>query len=489
MTEIPFGKWMPDAPALTGEGSSVALNVRPKENSYGPLPSLAPVTDALIGECRGAIAAKDSAGNVSSYAGDPTKLYRLVSGVWTDSSKVGDYTIFEQDRWGFLSWNDQVFATQISDPLQFIDKTTGTQFADLITSTLTPAAKHIARVRAFLVLGFTEDAVNGRRNNRVAWSGANDPTDFDPSPTTLAGGQNLDSAGDVQRVVGGSHGTIFQEGAITRMTFAGSPLKFQFDTVEENRGAFAPGGVVKFGANIFYIAQDGFFVFTGAGSEPIGAGVLNDFFFKDLNNSLKDSITSAIDLENSLVVWAYPSNSSSNIVDKLLFYNWVGRRWAEAEVDTQALLSTLSEGFTLEELDQFGTIDTLPASLDSRIWAGGVVDFGAFNADNRLGTFSGPALAATLETEERALAGVAMKALLQGVRPIVDGAPAASLSVAVCGRNDLGDMAVLGPDTPLNAVGEARFRNRARYHRIQVKTSSDFEHAQGVDARGKAAGW
>jgi hypothetical protein len=44
----------------------------------------------------------------------------------------------------------------------------------------------------------------------------------------------------VQKVVGGEYGLVFQERAVWKMTYIGSPVIFQFDLIERSRGAFAP---------------------------------------------------------------------------------------------------------------------------------------------------------------------------------------------------------------------------------------------------------
>lgn len=491
MTIVPFGPWLPDQPPLGGGGARIANNCIPLEQSYGDLDALtASSTNAMDNEAIGGDACIDINGNGHTYTGDIAKLYVFASAAFTDKSKVGGYAVPADEHWASLCWGNQIFFANIADAVQEITLG-GAIFADLITSAAKPKARHLGRVRDFLVLGNTDGSPL-----EVRWSGLNDPTDFDVSPTTLSGLQELPGTGaPIQRVVGGSVGLIFQERAITRMTFVGSPIKFQFDTIEEKRGALVPGGVVKFGTGAFYIAEDGFFFHDGSQSQPIGSGKINRHFFDELDEGNKHRITAAVDTEKSLIVWAYPSKSGGGVTDRLIFYNWAADRFSDADVTTQHLLNSISEGFTLEQVDTFNAnLDLLGISLDSKQFLGGSVEFAAIDGANKFASFDGAPLVATLETEEVALgqsqAGRAQKAYVEAIRPIVETAVDAAtiVQMRVQTRNRTDELPTLGPPLSLNQIGEARPRSRARLHRFRAEISDGFEHAQGVDVKHKVMG-
>ena len=64
------------------------------------------------------------------------------------------------------------------------------------------------------------------------------------------------------------------------MTLTSAPLTFSADEIEQ-RGTDAPGSVIKLGRFIFYKSQDGFFMFNGESSEPIGAGKVDKTILAD----------------------------------------------------------------------------------------------------------------------------------------------------------------------------------------------------------------
>jgi hypothetical protein len=104
---------------------------------------------------------------------------------------------------------------------------------------LPPKARHIAVVRDFVVLGNVDDGT--ARPNRVAWSAINNSADWAVSASTQSDIQDLQGDGGwVQKVVGGEYGLVFQERAVWKMTYIGSPVIFQFDLIERSRGALPP---------------------------------------------------------------------------------------------------------------------------------------------------------------------------------------------------------------------------------------------------------
>ena len=229
---VDFGDWAPDLPEFANPGALVCNNVLPAAQSYFPARETVNVsTNALDSTCLGAVTARDSDNNVYVYAGDSAKLYELLDNAFVDESKGGGYSTGAEDVWEFAVWDreQKVIATNFTDPVQGIDiggGATGT-FADLITSTNKPKAKHVAVVRNFLVLGHTDDTTDGVRSQRVWWSGIGDETDFDPDATTQSDFSDLDTGGWVQRIIGGAeYGVIFQEKQIRRMEYEGSPIIF-----------------------------------------------------------------------------------------------------------------------------------------------------------------------------------------------------------------------------------------------------------------------
>jgi hypothetical protein len=476
---IPFGEYAPDLPALGNTGAPTAKNVIPHAKGYKKFPRLSNYSSALTAYCRGAFSAMDTIGDVSSYTGDATKLYRLVGTTMTDSSKVGGYSCAADSYWEFAKYDNQAVATNFDDTMQVITLG-GSQFADLGGSP--PKARHISVVGDFLVVGNTFDSSDGNVPNRVRWPGIGTTTSWTISDTTQADFQDLQGNGGwLQAIVGTQErGVIFQERAIWLMTYVGSPVVFQLDKVEDARGAFAPRSVLSVGGMIPYLADDGFYIYSGGQSIPIGANKIDRTFLADLNDDYLHRVTAAAIPNDKVVIWSYPgSGSADGTPNKCLLYNWVSQRWCFAEFDHELIFRAMSVGVTLDGLDSIGysNLDTVPFSLDSKVWMGGKLQLAGFDTSHRLSYFTGTALDATLETGEfQAIPG--KRAEIINTTPLVDGG---THTVQVGTRETQAGTVSWGSASTENASGQCPVRSNARYHRGRVNITGDFNDAIGIE--------
>jgi hypothetical protein len=118
---VPVAEYTPDQPDFLNPGSGYVRNCLPRTaQSYGPMPSLAVYSNALAARCQGGTAFQDGAGNVNAFAGDATKLYRLVGGTtsWADVSKAGGYATAADQRWSSILFGNRVLMTNYADPIQ-----------------------------------------------------------------------------------------------------------------------------------------------------------------------------------------------------------------------------------------------------------------------------------------------------------------------------------------------------------------------------------
>jgi len=480
---IPFEGWRPDRAALGNPGSTEALNVIPSADGFRPLKTLTAVSDALTARCRGAFAATGSSGTAHIYAGDETNLYELIGATFSDISGA-TYTTAADGNWEFALYGQRVLATNYDDAVQGIT-IGGAAFANQITSTLTPKARHIAVVRDFTVLGNTNDGTDGQKQNRVWWSGINDPTDFDPNATTQCDFQDVPEGGWVQKIVGGAdYGLVFMERQIQRMTYVGSPLIWRFDAIDRERGTPIPKSVVGLGRMVFFISEEGFFMTDGLRSVPIGHEEVDRKFWDNFDSLYASRVSSIIDPLSKTVMWAWPDTSATNgEANNIYIYNWVSKKWSHASVNTQHLFLARGLGYTLDSLDTVGTdIDnatTFPFSFDSRAWTGGEFKLAAFDTDNKYATFTGSNMAATLETTETQPHSNGRSRVTR-VRPLVEGS--GTITTAIAPRDALTETATFGSAASLNTDGSASVDSEGRYHRVRVSVAAGgtWTHAQGV---------
>lgn len=488
MPLLELGPWLPDMPVLGTRGCVTAKNVVPRtERSYGPMKSFGVTSGALSARCQGAGAVKALDGTIHHFAGDATKLYKLSGTTWNDASGA-TYTIGVDALWHGAILGNRFMMVNKNDPIQSYVIGSSSAFADL--SAAAPKAGKIAIVEpGFTMVGDTVDSGDGARPNRIWWSAQEDPTSW-PTPGTDAAAavqsdyQDLAVGGGVQQVigaVGGASCAIFMDEAIYRGDYTGDERIFAFNDIERARGTPSPGSVVNVGPFALYLGNDGFYAFDGAQSIPIGARKIDRTFFGDANDSYLERITSSVDVRQKLAFWAYASNDSTDgTSDRILIYNWDIQRWSLAEVNTEILFRSFSQGLTLEDLDAlYADLEAIdPLSLDSRAFAGGRILLAGFDTAHKLGTFDGSNLAATFETTEPYTDH--KRYYVDAVRPLVDG----GTPTVKVGYRETPQASVSYTTGSTTADDGLCYQGiSARYPRFQVTipAGSDWTHAIGVD--------
>ena len=489
---IEFGDLQADLPTYQNTGALVVDNVVPLKRGYKSLAGFQALSGTgLTSEAVGLFTSFSASGS-TNYAGDSTKLYQMDSSlVFQDISKVGGYnnstTENARDFWAFTQFGSNIIGTNFADNIQKFEEGVDSAFSDLVSL----KAKYIAVVRDFVVVGYTEES-GTTYNQRVKWSGINNSSQWTPSQTTQSGYQDIvGSHGNVQAIVGGeSSGIVFMEKAIYRMSYIGVPLIFQFDKIADNIGAFAPKSVASFGNMIFFLAQDGFYRLTGGQDlSPIGNARVDNYFFNDLSSNL-DGITSAIDPNNSIVVWSYRGSGATGTTNnKLLIYNYAVDKWSTGSgQDLEFIASASQEAFTtLESLDVLGDLDNLPKSLDSYYYGEGIVGLAGFNSEHKFGKFISNSLSATIDTTEFEGAE-GKRSTLINCRPIVDGTSSTTVTVTPYSRASQLETSTAGDTVSTNDTGTCPLRSTSRYHRIRVNVSGNFNTLSGVDIEARPEG-
>jgi len=487
MAFFPVADFTPDQQNVPPVGSAAIYNVVPRSKlSYGPLASFQPFSSALAARCQGGLSVTALSGVVRVFAGDAAKLYRLTAASTTPidvTRDAGSYTTSPEDKWSMAIFGNRVIATNYTDEIQSYVEGTSTKFANMITSGLTTLkAKVVAVVKDWVVLGNTNETTSGVQTQRVHWLAENDPTNA-PIPGTqdavnaLSDFQDIPgSHGVLQNIVsnlGAAHAGIFFERSIQRMVYSGLPAIFEFQPVESGRGIIAQDAVCARGGIAYGISEEGFFAFDGASAVPIGKGRIDEFFFKDLIATYKNRIVSVPDPISGLIFFAYPGiGSFAGQLNRLLIYSPEYDKFTVTEpgaVILEHLLRAATFGKTLEDLDDFGTMESLAFSLDSPVWKGAQAVLGGFDSAHKFGYLNGSNLAATIDTADLEIIKGRVSTVSR-IRPLID---VSSATVSGCGRRTLSEPASYGSDIAQESDGSVCIRTTGRYHKFRSKIPSE----------------
>lgn len=482
---VPFADWRPDVAILNGTFTADLNNVLCADGFYRPFPALQPVAASPVpGTITGGFSAKSTSGEIAVFVGTTNKLWRFDGAAltWTDVSKPATtYQSSTVERWQFEQYGDRVIAVNANDAPQSYIIGASSTFVDLPGSP--PFARRVAVWGDFLVLGGLLD--NPRR---VIWSGLDDPT-FWTIGSNNCDFQDFPDGGPVMGMTSANNPLILQESAIRRAVFVpGSDAVFTFDKLHDKRGTKARYSLAFRGDYVFFLAEDGFYQIDYSGAiQPIGFQKVDGYLNGTAVPGSLEDVISAIDPVNSRVYWAFRA-SGSDVFDTLLIYDWVLGRWSKADVNVRLVLGASTPGYTLEQLDTVSSsLDALPFSLDSRVWAGGNPVLSAFDSRNRLSFFAGDAQEATITTQEfgDTAGGVAR---LSELMPVID---TNLVHVSIGKRMRRQDPVVWSEEAqPSKNTGIVRKRSRSRWQRfrLRVDAGADWTEAQGMNINNSGAG-
>lgn len=521
MTVMQVAEWCPDRPDLA-DATSIAQNVIAlTPESYGPVASLVHFASAALPQnVLGMGFAQDSALVPHIFAGLTSALYIINGGsnVWTDVSGTA-YTPTAGESWNFAQYNDLMLATFWGNPVQSYNMISGGTFADLTpgpfdtgNNQAAPQARYMAVAKTFVILANTHDAVGGNGPSRVWWSAAGAPagvvsggkTGWPVPGSTLAQQTQsdfTDLTGPMGAIVGlapnlaGCDCAVFFQHGVQRMIYVGPPDIFDFYPAAAVRGSIAPNSLVSLGMQVYYLGEDGFYVFDGNASTPIGANKVDKWFFANADLSVPSLIVGAADIANKAICWTFRSNFSANgLADFMLIYRWDIQRWSYALLATHWISRVvLTEPF-------LGL-------------AAGELQLAAISGGSFLSLFTGPSTPAQVGTKvvqitpggrtwvnhsrpliDSTSSGVniltedSMVLLTENGLPLITEASGTVITVAMSARNTYYEAEVFGPEVAPDVSGDCGQRSDGRYHRGRISTSGIWTTMFGLDVVGARAG-
>lgn len=462
--KIDFIEWTPDRPGVAANLTD-AKNVVPAAIGLIPFPTAVDYSGSASENLLGAVAGRLST-STEVFAGGASKLFKLDGTTYAlnDVSKAGGYSSIE--AWEFVQYGDAIIAANNVNKLQVYYVGGSTNFADL--SANAPIAKYVTVVRDFVVAA---NIASESEPNKVQWSDIGDETEWLSGATSQADFQYLPDGGNITGITGGEFGLVFLERAIVRMSYIGSPLFFQFDTISRNLGCVQGASIIQNGAISYFLGEDGFYSCDGQNITPIGNEKIDRWFYSNANPSLLSTMSVAIDPFRKLVLWNFANVFGGRYI---LAYNWQVNKWTycESDVDYMAFIST--SGVTLESLDTYGSIDAITTSLDSPLFAGGKALLSGTRG-NKIVTFTGAPATAVVTTGD---IGGDMTSVMTLARPIVDNG---SASVAVSSRMLLNQVPTFGTYVPASSEDRVSLRSSGKYHRVSLTpTGANWSNVIGV---------
>lgn len=473
---IPIGFWRPDMAEGNSGASLAILNAILFRDeigvAYGPHPSLSitSMAEALDAAPRGGLTAVNRDGAYINFAGTETKLYRVAA----DGSRTeigSGYALPGGENWSMAQFGDFAYFTNRNDGLLRYN----IEAPGAVTSV---AGAPLARIIFPLFNALAALDCDG--NNRLLkTSKINDPTIWtgDESCTyqEFPEGEELIGGGELGTAVA----VLVQRNAVRVLRRTSDRSIFTADLLASGVGAQGTEGVTCYKGWCYFMDTDGPQRTNGAAIEPIGRNKIARTMVKSLVAKGVTTVQTAVDPANNRILYRY---RKADVVDEAVFrdilaYDIDTGEWVPIEMQTSWLMAMASPGYTLDDLDTFGTLDDLPYSLDDKYWKGGEPQLAAFDAEFRFGIVAGDNLACTLETGSKTEGG-AMR--IKGCTPLTD---AATARVQLGTKTALRDSFAWGDAVLIDEDGFAPVDEAGVYYalRQQIDAGVDWSFMRGFD--------
>lgn len=457
---VPLGEWTPDALDCSFPNLLTANNVEPSNMVYKTFNKLIEGTTGPPGTyLRGSGTGYAPNGNEYIYAATNNGIFMSLDGA-TFNSRSPTATPSTVD---FLQFDDFMFAAQ-SPTFSLLYHTVGSA-TNFLTASSAPFGSRIGKINKFLFLGDVVDTFTSP--HRIRWSAIDDPLSW-PTPNsstaiaTQAGEQYMDSEfGTVTGFASGDQfGLIFQSRAITRVTYVGPPVIFQFDKISTNIGCRFPRSIVQMGGFTYFADYTGFYKTDGVSVVNIGERRINDYFGSRYFGADPVRVLSAADFTTDTVYWAYANTVNSlSTPTAMILYNTLDNRFSSADQTCEGILNSTQLHPFIKGFAASMTYGSFVSALDV------VGDIETGNIEFSPGQFSH----------------------LSGAKLLVD-----QTANAIIGKsevtNDLVTVSTAGSITANSVTGFCDFRTEGRYHRLRFNILSPFTQAQAVEFLAKPSG-
>lgn len=484
---VPFGPWRPDVYGLNSEFSSEVNGVLPGSQGWTPFPNYAALSLAVGAEVRGAYVARSSTGSAVIFAFTATAAFKFAGAAtaWTDVSNVAAFSLPTGEYWSIDQFDNILIAVQAGDEPQFINIDTGTACADIAGA---PKARYCKVVGDFLfLLDLVSVAGGGASTGRIqiAWSGLQD-YDFWTYGQKSSDFATFNAGGFPVGMSSPQTGILVQQGAVNRFVRVTDRRTWDFATIEGGQGSKSPYSLIEHQGVLYYYGIDGFVASSaGAFTQESGVEFVDEWWKANVNQSRPGAIIGALDPTRPRLLWLAPSTgNTSNTLDVLVGYDMKLEQWFKVtdQLTLSYLFKVATSATTLENLGSAGlgyTLETVPYSLDSPVWQGGTPQIGGFDANQKLGYFSGSAMAATLRTSLfQPIPG--RRFYVNGWRILTDALNVSS-RIAVTERPMTS--ASWGVAVSVNRSGKMNRRASGRFCKIEatIAAGETWDHIQSAD--------
>jgi hypothetical protein len=458
----------PTIPGVLVNCSGVVPSLRGMKGA--PSPADTPLA-TLAATCMGAAVLTELDGVTTRFlAGTSTKLYEAGASTWSDVSRAASYTTAVTGRWRFAQQANVSFAANGADTIQ---ASVSTAFSCIAGA---PVASIVETVGKFVFALNTSTNAHG-----VQWSALNDYTSWSASIATQAGSDTLtDTSGPI--TAGRRFGNtivVYKKTSMYIGVNSGPPNVWEFNLIPGNAGALSQEVVVNIGTpdnpKHIFMGDDDFYVYDGSRPIPIGTNRIKNTVFGALVASRSYACLALHDRKNSLVYFYYPSTDTV-LPNSCVVYNYRTDKWGVDDRQVEAAVEYVAAAITYDTIgSRYSTYADFPnLSYDSLFVGSTQAQPAIINTSHLVKTMTGPAGSTSFTTGD--YGDDSAFTTINRIRPRFISAPTTA-RMTNSYRNNTGDSLTADATTDISSGNTFDVIRDARWHRLQMNFTGDWEMA------------
>lgn len=464
----PLLGFTPDAPT-TADGIIVdCANFIPYEAGMKAAPSaVAQGGSALGAATRGATTITRLDASRRVFVGTTAEIRELSGTTFTDRTRGAGYSLGAGTHWSWVQFGDNTYAVNIDTVVQ---KSTTAAFADVSGA---PKAKVIASLLTsgggFVFAFNTIDGTYGTSPDRWWNSALNDGDDWAVNPTvTLCNtGRLLGAEGPITaaKSFGSDRIMAYKDRSIYAGRFVGGASVFEWTEIP-SIGCAGPDAIVDIGTAHVFVGQDNIYMFDGARPFSIADGQTRQWFLDNSSITYRQYAQMQYDRDAKLI-WIFfaSNNSTTGLPDRALVYHLATKQWGRADRNMETAFIYNTPALTWD--GGSGTWDAQTNSWDQSNPGNRILAF--YDTAHTLYLLNGTPGSSYFVSNDIGNDSAVSKLIEVSLRYMTaptTASTSAYYSMATGGNPSVG-LTQSAYDVPANGSNKFKFRQTARFHRIQ----------------------
>lgn len=168
---------------------------------------------------------------------------------------------------------------------------------------------------------------------RVEWSDKEDNTTWTAAATNEAGGQTLQTSGNIMQGLATRGQTVILTNTDAwTATYQGPPFVYGFERVGNACGTVSKRAACSVNGQVFWMGYGSFFVYGGGAVQEIRCDVA-DKVFRNLNTAQRSKVYAVANAAFNEIWWFYPVGTEN---DAYVSYNYREGHWSCGSIDRTA---------------------------------------------------------------------------------------------------------------------------------------------------------